>query len=122
MINVGRGKTNKIFCFDTPSSVQRIPKLVTGSNFIDPFTRVGVFAVAKIHIALFMVMTPCTLFGTDISDVHATPIFMDIRRYENLKSDRRVCNLCGESTHVDFITHSHNTLKKLPWYFIFQLF
>jgi hypothetical protein len=83
MINVGRGKINTLFlCFDTPSSVQRIPKLVTGSNFVDPFTRVDVFTVAKIYIALFVVMTPCTLLGSDISDVHTAPIFMDLRRYE----------------------------------------
>ena len=80
--------------------------------------------MAKIHITLFVVMTPCTLFGTDISDVHTASIFMDLRRYGNLKSDRCVCNLCGESTHVDFITHSYNKyiLKKLLHYFIFRLF
>ena len=80
--------------------------------------------MAKIHITLFVVMAPCTLFGTDISDVHTASIFMDLRRYGNLKSDRCVCNLCGESTHVDFITHSYNKyiLKKLLHYFIFRLF
>jgi hypothetical protein len=84
----GTGKTNKFFCFDSPSSVQHIPKLVTGSNFVDPLTNVDVFAVAKIHIALFVAVTPCTLFGTDILDVHTAPIFMNLRRYENPKSDR----------------------------------
>jgi hypothetical protein len=122
MINLGRGKTNKLFCFDTPSSVQRIPKLVNGSNFVDPFTKVDVFAVTKIHIALVVVVKPFTLFGIDVSGVPTAPIFMDLRRHENLKSDRCVCNLCGELTHVDFITHSYNTFKKITSVFHFSAF
>ena len=85
MINLRRGKTNKFFFFDTPISVQRIPKLVTRSSFVDSFTKVDVCAVTKIHIALFVVMPPCAVFGTDISDVRTAPIFVDLRLYEYLK-------------------------------------
>jgi hypothetical protein len=87
--------------------------MMHGQKNIKPCTKVDVFAGAKIHIALFVVITPCTLFGTDISDVYTAPIFMDLRLYENLKSDRCVFNLCEEPAHVVFITHSYNKLKKL---------
>jgi hypothetical protein len=87
VLNLGRGKTNKLCCFGTPSVVQRIPKLVTGSNFVDSVTKVDVFSVTKIHIMLFVVLTPCIVIGSNVSDEHTVPIFMNLRRYENLKSD-----------------------------------
>jgi hypothetical protein len=67
-------------------------------------------------------MTPCAIIGSKILYERAAPVFMNLRGHENMKSDRRVCNLCEESTQFDFILNSYNTFKKILEYFIFSSF